>query len=203
MSTLVNEGEFPMEMKSRFGKAAIGLVVIAAAVVLVMPVTAQNRRAQSRPVVDLPGGAVRQVILDSCTRCHGIDDYAYFALDRQGWQKIVDSMKEKGAVISDSNMSVLLDWLVTRFGPDSKPYPKVRTRPILTFGDVAARDAAAQQFTAFVCRTCHTLERVDTARFTEQGWRDLLTDMKDKGADIDNEDIPPLVEYFTRTHGKN
>jgi len=200
---MVNEREFLMEIKSRFGKAVMGFVVIAAGALLVMPMAAQNRRAQSRPIVDLPGGAVRQVILDSCTSCHGIDDYAYFAMDKQGWQKIIDSMKEKGAVISDSNQSLLLDWLVTKFGPDSKPYPKIRTRPILTFGDVAARDAAAKQFTAFVCRTCHTLERVDNSSFTEAEWRDVLTDMKGKGADIADEDIPPLVEYFTRTHGKN
>jgi len=192
-----------MKVKWVSGKAAMWLVVIAVLCVLVMPVTAQNRRAQSRPVVDLPRGPVRQVILDSCTACHGIDDYAYYAMDRQGWQKLVDSMKEMGAVISDENRSILLDWLVTKFGPDSKPYPKIRTRPILTLGDVAARDAAAKQFTEFVCRTCHTLERVDNSRYPEEKWRDVLTDMKTKGADIADEDIPPLVEYFTRTHGPN
>ena len=192
-----------MKMKSRFGKAAMWLIVIVVVAVLVMPVAAQNRRAQSRPVVDLPRGPVRQVILDSCTACHGIEDYAYLAMDRQGWQKLVDSMKEKGAVISDDNRSILLDWLVTKFGPDWKPFPKVRTRPILTLGDVAARDTAAKQFTEFVCRTCHTLERVDAAKFTEEKWRDILTDMKTKGADIADDDIPPLVEYFTRTHGTN
>ena len=190
-------------MKWRFGKAAMWLVVIVAVAALVMPVAAQNRRAQSRPAVDLPRGPVRQVILDSCTACHGIDDYAYRAMDRAGWQALIETMKEKGAVISDNDRSILLDWLVTKFGPDSKPYPKVRTRPILTLGDVAARDAAAKQFTEFVCRACHTLERVDAAKFTEEKWRDIVTEMKYKGADIADDDIAPLVEYFTRTHGPN
>jgi cytochrome c5 len=190
-------------MNRNFGKTAVCLVLIVIVAGLVMPVAAQNRRAQSRPVVDLPRGPVRQVILDSCTACHGIEDYAYYAMDRQGWQKLVASMKEMGAVISDEKESILLDWLVTRFGPDSKPYPKIRTRPILTLGDVAQRDAAAKQFTEFVCRTCHTLERVETARYSEEGWREIVTDMKNRGADIDNQDIPPLVEYFTRTRGLN
>lgn len=190
-------------MNWSFGKTAICLVVIVVVAVLVMPAAAQNRRAQSRPVVDLPRGPVRQVILDSCTACHGIDDYAYYAMDRQGWQKLVDSMKEMGAVISDENRSILLDWLVTKFGPDSKPYPKVRTRPILTLGDVAARDAAAKQFTEFVCRACHSLERVETARYSEEKWREIVTEMKYKGADIADDDIPPLVEYFTRNRGLN
>jgi cytochrome c553 len=193
-----------MKMKRRFGKAAMWLVVIVAVAVLVMPVAAQNRRAQSRPVVDLPRGPVRQVILDNCTACHGIDDYAYYAMDRQGWQKLVDSMKEKGVVISDDDRSILLDWLVTKFGPDAKPFPKVRTKTVLNLGgDVAARDAAAKQFIDTACRTCHTLERVDVAKFTGEKWRDIVTDMKNKGADVGDDDVAPLVEYFTRTHGTN
>jgi hypothetical protein len=140
--------------------------------------------------------------LTAAPHVHGIDDYALLCV---GSARLAENRRldeGKGSCYYRQQPAVLLDWLVTKFGPDSKPYPKVRTRPILTFGDVAARDAAAKQFTAFVCRTCHTLERVDNARFTEQEWRDILTDMKTKGADIDNEDIPPLVEYFTRTHGK-
>src|SRR6185295_12628257 len=147
-----------MKVKWISGKAAMWLVVIVVLSVLVMPVAAQNRRAQSRPVVDLPRGPVRQVILDSCTACHGIDDYAYYAMDRQGWQKLVDSMKEKGAVISDENRSILLDWLVTKFGPDWKPASKVRTPLVLGSGDAATKATAAKQLIDNVCRTCHTLE---------------------------------------------
>ena len=135
-------------MKWRFGKAAMWLVVIVAVAALVMPVAAQNRRAQSRPAVDLPRGPVRQVILDSCTACHGIDDYAYRAMDRAGWQALIETMKEKGAVISDNDRSILLDWLVTKFGPDSKPFPRERAEsPVLNFGggDAVARDAASQE----------------------------------------------------------
>src|SRR5712691_11501667 len=113
-------------MKWRSGKAAMSSVVIGIVAVLVMPVAAQNRRAQSRPVVDLPRGPVRQVILNNCTACHGIDDYAYYAMERAGWQKLVESMKQKGATISDDDRSVLLDWLSTRFGPDTKPFPRAQ-----------------------------------------------------------------------------
>src|SRR6266516_456559 len=106
-------------MKWRFGKPAMWLVVTAVVVVSVMPAAAQNRRGRNRPIVELPRGAVRQIILDSCTACHGIDDYAYYAMDRAGWQKLVDRMKQKGATISDDERSVLLDWLSTKFGADT------------------------------------------------------------------------------------
>ena len=38
----MNEGEFPMKMKWRLGKAAMWLTVIVAVAVLVMPVAAQT-----------------------------------------------------------------------------------------------------------------------------------------------------------------
>jgi mono/diheme cytochrome c family protein len=191
-----------MKMKWRFAKAAMCLVVIVAA--LVMPAAAQNRRGRNRPLVDLPRGAVRQVILDHCTACHGIDDYAYYALDRAGWQKLIETMKEKGAVISDDDRSILLDWLVTKFGPDSKPFPRARAEgPLLNFGggDVAARDAAAKRLLDSVCRTCHTLERIEVAQNTEERWRDIVADMKTKGAQIDDADVAPLATYLAKTYG--
>ena len=180
------------------------VIVLVAA--LAIPAAAQNRRGRNRPLVDLPRGPVRQVILDSCTACHGIDDYAYYAMDRAGWQKLVDSMKEKGAVISDDNRSVLLDWLVTKFGPDSKPFPRTKADgPILNFGggDTAARDAAARRLVDSVCRTCHTLERIEVAKYSEDKWRDIVTDMKDKGAQLDAADVAPLATYLAKTYGAN
>src|SRR5215470_4398241 len=193
-------------MKCRLAKAAVALTAIIVATAFVMPAAAQNRRAQGRPVVDLPRGPVRQVILDSCTACHGIDDYAYYALDRAGWQKIVDRMKAKGAMISDDNQAILLDWLSTRFGPDTKPFPRTgAARPALAnfAGDQAAKDGVAQQVVKNVCSTCHTLERVETSKFTQEKWRDVVTDMKTKGARIEDADIAPLADYLTRTYGSS
>ena len=193
-------------MKRRFAQPVMWWAVIVLVATLAMPAAAQNRRGRNRPLVDLPRGPVRQVILDSCTACHGIDDYAYYAMDRAGWQKLVDSMKEKGAVISDDNRSVLLDWLVTKFGPDSKPFPRTKADgPILNFGggDTAARDAAARRLVDSVCRTCHTLERIEVAKYSEDKWRDIVTDMKDKGAQLDAADVAPLAAYLAKTYGAN
>src|SRR3989442_15981450 len=186
----------------RLGLSVVILGIVACA--LAMPLAAQNRRGRNRPVVDLPRGPVRQVILDSCTACHGIDDYAYYAMDRAGWQKMIDSMKAKGATISDDNQSVLLDWLSTKFGPDTKPFPRAKaTGPALAnfAGDQAAKDVVARQLVQSVCSTCHTLERVETSRFTEDKWGDVVTDMKSKGARIEDADIAPLAAFLTRTYG--
>jgi cytochrome c553 len=50
-------------------------------VVAVAPIAAQLSPRATRPQVVPPQGPVRQVIFKNCTSCHGIDDYAYNALD--------------------------------------------------------------------------------------------------------------------------
>ena len=67
-------------------------------------------------------------------------------------------------------------------------------------GDQTAKDLVARQLVQSVCSTCHTLERVETSRFTEDKWRDVVTDMKAKGARIEDADIAPLAGYLTRTY---
>ena len=59
-----------------------------------------------------------QVIRKNCTVCHGIDDYAFFSLDKPGWQGLIESKPKTGDfVLSSEDRSVLLDWLAVKFGP--------------------------------------------------------------------------------------
>src|SRR5215472_11461332 len=82
-------------------------------VALAVPACAQIGRRPARPQVTRPDGPVWQVIRKNCTACHGIDDYAFFALDRDGWQKLlVAKHKDGGAAVPDDDRKTLLDWLV-------------------------------------------------------------------------------------------
>ena len=85
-------------------RTAVILSVLAA-----IPLAAQGRRP-ARPQVIRPDGEVWQVIRKNCTACHGIDDYAFYALDRAGWQKLIESKHKPGeAVLSDADRGLLLD----------------------------------------------------------------------------------------------
>ena len=64
------------------------VAVIAAATV---PVSAQIGGRPTRPQVIPPQGLVRQVIFKNCSSCHGIDDYAFNSLDREGWSAYIDA----------------------------------------------------------------------------------------------------------------
>ena len=163
------------------------------------PAAAQGNR-RNRPEVRLPGGPVRQAILRSCTACHGIDDYAYHALDRRGWSELVGAMQEKGAVVADDDLPVLLDWLVGEFGPDSTPFPReFVVTPV--DDEVFADTAAAEDYLTAACTVCHSLNRIESAGFSERRWRVTVENMRAKGAPVAEENLDAFASYLARTRG--
>jgi mono/diheme cytochrome c family protein len=197
-------------MKWRFGKPAMWLVLVGIAA-LATPMAAQRRRPNRPPPVDLPKGPVREIILRNCTACHGIDDYAFFALDRAGWQSLLETKhKSGGAVLSDQDRNTLLDYLTTKFGPNSQPFkpPQGQARPAALVNNdevvgTASADIATRKILDTACTACHMLDQVYAARYTEEKWRELVSEMRNKGARLSDGDIDALVEYFARTQGTN
>jgi cytochrome c553 len=175
--------------------------------IVTIPAAAQRGRT-ARPDVDLPDGPVRQVILRSCTACHGIDEYGYYAMDRAGWDALIERMKTtqsgivEGAVISDEDKAILLDWLVAGFGPDSTPFPRQYVPRQLSEADYLSDDQAEARLSS-ACQSCHTLDRVDENRANEEEWRATLIAMIGRGAPLPISDIEPLVEWLGRTRGTN
>jgi cytochrome c2 len=178
-------------------RAVVILLVVAAAA----PATAQFLEKPIRPQVVPPKGAVRQVIFKNCTSCHGIDDYAYNALDRAAWSAFIDE-KHKGLKVSiaEKDRAILLDWLAERFGPTTKAFPRAYVPPTIT---TFFSDADAQTLLGRACAGCHTLDRVNDARFSPDRWRVITVDMRERGAKLEDEELERLVEWLGRTKGTN
>ena len=178
-------------------------IVLGAAVVLIttVPVAAQLGGRATRPQVVPPQGATRKVIFTYCTSCHGIDDYAYNALDRAGWDAHITA-KHRGlnVPLPDAERAILLDWLVERFGPTTKPFPRAYVaQEITTFFS----DTEAEALLKRACTSCHELYRVNKARYAPERWRVLTLDMRERGAKIEDEELERLVEWLGRTKGTN
>jgi cytochrome c5 len=192
-------------MNLQFGRAAkwLAALLLAGAVIAAListPATAQNRGA-TRPQVIMPDGPVRQIIRKNCTACHGIDDYAFYALDRAGWQKLIETKHKNGeAPIAEKDFSLLLDWIVSKFGPNTKPFPRTYVAPEIT---TFFSDPEAKRLLDRACTTCHELERINSLRKTEEGWRVLLVDMRERGAQLGDEELERLVEWLGRVKGTN
>ena len=180
------------------------ILTIALAVCLVAPIAAQNRGA-ARPKVDRPDGPVWEVIRKNCVQCHGIDDYAFFALDKNGWQSLLETkhkspLAEGTPVLAEKDQTILLDWLVSKFGPTSTPFPRTYVPPEITefFSDPEALLVLNRS-----CVSCHGLDRVMNSRYSPDEWRVIAVQMKTRGANITNEDLERLVEWLARVKGTN
>ena len=178
-------------------------LLAAAAIVLgaSVPVAGQLAGRATRPQVVPPQGPVRKVIFAHCTSCHGIDDYAYNALDRPGWDNhLTAKHRDVELPIPPDQRALLLDWLAERFGPTTKPFPRAYVaREVTTF----FTDAEAEAVVKRSCTTCHAIDRVNTARFSPERWRVVTLDMRERGAKIEDQELERLVEWLGRTKGTN
>jgi len=176
-------------------------IAAAAALMAVAPVGAQITGKATRPQVETPKGPVRQVILKNCSSCHGIDDYAYNALDRAGWNTLIETKhKDLKIPLSESDRGLILDWVSSKFGPNTKPFPRAYVPPEIT---TFFSDAEAQALVSRACTTCHTVDRVNESRFSPDRWRVVTVDMRERGARITDEELERLVEWLGRVKGTN
>jgi cytochrome c553 len=159
-----------------------------------------GQRGATRPRVQMPQGPVRQVIRTNCTACHGIDEYAYFALDAKGWRDLIQTKHKSGVSIADADLSTLVDWMVTKFGPETKPFPRTYVAPEIT---TYFSDPEAKRLLDRACAKCHEVDRINKERRTADGWRVLAVDMRERGAVLTDEELERLVEWLGRVRGTN
>ena len=177
------------------------LFAIVVAAGMAIPASAQLSGRPIRPQITRPDGAVWQVIRKNCTSCHGIDDYAFFALDEAGWQSLLDSKHKAGdVVLTDADRNTLLDWLSVKFGPNTKPFPRTYIPPEIT---TFFSDPEAKRLLDRACASCHPLERVENARNPEERWRVIAVEMRERGAKLSDEELERLVEWLGRVWGTN
>src|SRR2546425_9442278 len=69
--------------------------------------------------VQLPEGAGKKILQDSCTACHSLDGVVKLRLDKDGWEGLISSMVSNGAQVDQKDFPVLVDYLVKNFGPAS------------------------------------------------------------------------------------
>jgi cytochrome c553 len=180
--------------------AHVVIGMVAVLVSLAGPAGAQLRRI-ARPKVERPDGPVWEVIRTHCTACHGIDDYAFYAQDRAAWQKLIgDKHKSGEADLSDADRNLLLDWLASKFGPGTKPFPRTYIPPEIT---TFFSDPEAIRLMNRACTKCHGMDRVENQRKAAEAWRVTLVDMRERGAELSDQELEQLVEWLARVWGTN
>lgn len=65
----------------------------------------------------------------------------------------------------------------------------------------AQRPSEGQQLVEKRCQGCHTMRRVDTSAKDADGWRETIQVMIQDGAEIEESEIPVMVQFLAREHG--
>ena len=65
----------------------------------------------------------------------------------------------------------------------------------------AQRPSEGQQLVEKRCQGCHTMRRVETSAKSAEGWRETIQVMIQDGAEVEESEIPAMVQYLTREHG--
>jgi cytochrome c5 len=65
----------------------------------------------------LPEGAGKKILLNTCTVCHDLQRVKRTALDPEGWRDLLEAMLNEGAMLSEQDFPVLLNYLARNFKP--------------------------------------------------------------------------------------
>ncbi len=68
------------------------------------------------PGPPLPDGEGKEVVAKMCTHCHGTSVFSRMRMNKIGWEDEVVSMIEKGAVGTQDEIRIVVDYLAKHFG---------------------------------------------------------------------------------------
>jgi cytochrome c5 len=167
-------------MKFKSVKNLVCSAVVFAAVVLTSAVSAQLK-SPSRPRVLMPDGPARQVLRDNCVSCHGIDEYGFYSLDRESWDRFINETHtgDYSVGLTGGERDILLDYLDNSFGKNDIALP----RDYQYLESEFFSDADGRVFMESYCSGCHAhglsvaFDRQDTL----EGWTSILRKERDRG----------------------
>ena len=154
--------------------------------VAVCGLTNANTRAARQ---DLPGGKGVELVRDRCVNCHEADLIVSQRLSRQSWTREVEKMIRWGAVASNSEKEILIDYFAAHFKPRSRT------------SQAAVGDEPGKQIFEEKCLLCHEADLTEQQRLPRQGWTREVEKMVRWGAVVTEAENEPLIDYLVRNFG--
>jgi len=74
---------------------------------------------------------------------------------------------------------------------------------LISSGGIASDlpEGKGKDVVADTCTACHSLGRIKAQRLDEEGWKNILREMTENGASIEQDDRATILEYLTRNFG--
>ena len=109
-----------------------------------------SAHAQTRELIPGPGSTLTR---QRCTPCHDGEHIARSKLTRAEWEDNLQNMRRRGMPpLAEDEVRVILEYLVTYYGPDPPPAPSPDT--LAAGGD----DPVQKLLNASGCTACHAID---------------------------------------------
>ena len=128
---------------------------------------------------ELPNGEARKTVETACSRCHALDVVTTKHWTRAEWESSVNAMVQKGATLSASQTTSVVEYLSLNFGKKER----------------------GRQLVEDICTYCHNLEKLDGQQRTREEWRDLTKGMIFEGAPVTDEEFSTILDYLVKYYG--
>lgn len=169
---------------------AMKLFLALAAAMLAVSVSFDGQSAAATQQ-DLPEGKGVELARDKCVVCHEADVIKAQRLSKQGWTREVEKMVRWGAVVNDSEKTVLVDYFSSHFTTVKSGAPVA-----------AASVDRGKQIFEDKCILCHQTEMTAQQRLTRAAWTREVEKMIRWGATVTDAEKEPLVDYLAKSYGQ-
>jgi cytochrome c5 len=166
----------------------VRLTITLTAMVLAISASSSGKTSATRQ--DLPEGKGAELARDKCLTCHEADLIASQRLSRQGWTREVEKMIRWGAVVSDAEKEILIDYFASHFKP------RLAAGAQITPGDDQGKQIFEER-----CLVCHEADLTEQQRLSRQGWTREVEKMIRWGAVVTDAEREPLIDYLFRNFG--
>ena len=103
------------------------------------------------------------------------------AKDDKGWRDTIQVMIQDGAEIEESEIPIMVQYLVREHGP--------------------VPEGAGKQILLNICTMCHDLGRIRLGRRLREEWEETLVSMLNEGAPLSEQDFPVIHAYLSKNFG--
>lgn len=123
----------------------------------------------------------QQLVEKRCQGCHTMRRVETSAKDEKGWRETIQVMIQDGAEVEESEIPIMVQFLVREHGP----VPEGPGKPILLN----------------ICTMCHNLQRIKNGRRSPEEWEETLLAMLNEGAPVNDEQLPVIHDYLSKHFG--
>jgi cytochrome c5 len=128
---------------------------------------------------ELPEGAAKKTVEQTCSRCHTLDVVTAKRWSRTEWEASINAMVQKGATLSASQTTSVVEYLSRNFGKKER----------------------GRQLVEDICTYCHNLDKLNGQQMSREEWRDLTKGMIFEGAPVTEEEFSTILDYLAKYYG--